>query len=68
MKTPAQKKGHGGARSNAGVKAADGVKGLKRVNVTLDEESDAIARRLGDGDRSLGLRRALRIANEQEPA
>lgn len=58
----------GGARRNAGVKAADGATGVKRFNVTLDPASDEIAKRLGDGDRSLGLRRALQIAKDHKPA
>lgn len=59
---------HGGARENCGVKAADGVKGVKRVNITIDPESDAIAQRIGEGDRSLGIRRALAMAKgNQQP-
>lgn len=58
----------GGARANAGVKAADGATGLKRFNVTLDPASDEIAKRLGGGDRSLGLRLALQIAKDRKPA
>lgn len=58
----------GGARPNAGVKAADGATGVKRFNVTLDPASDEIAKRLGGGDRSLGLRRALQIAKDHKPA
>lgn len=54
---------HGGARSGAGAKAADGASGMRRVNVTLDDASDEIAKRLGGGDRSLGIRRALAIAD-----
>lgn len=62
---------HGGARENCGVKTADGVKGVKRVNITIDPISDAIAHELGrkeDGssDRSLGIRRALAIAKEKQ--
>ena len=53
---------HGGQRDGAGRVGADGVTGVRRVNVTLDAESDAIAKRLGEGDRSLGIRRALAIA------
>ncbi len=53
---------HGGQREGAGRVGADGVTGVRRVNITLDAESDAIAKRLGDGDRSLGIRRALAIA------
>lgn len=54
---------HGGARPGAGAKAGDGATGMRRVNITLDDVSDAIARRLGGGDRSLGIRRALAIAD-----
>lgn len=58
----------GGAREGAGAKTADGVVGVRRHTVTLDAESDAIAKRLGDGDRSLGIRRALQIATSLKPA
>jgi len=50
---------HGGPGRGQGVKAADGVTGLKRVNVSLDEASIAAAKALGDGEVSLGIRRAL---------
>ena len=50
---------HGGPGRGQGIKAADGATGLKRVNVSLDEASIAAAKALGDGEVSLGLRRAL---------
>lgn len=50
---------HGGPGRGQGIKAADGVTGLKRVNVSLDEASIAIAKALGGGEVSLGIRRAL---------
>jgi len=50
---------HGGPGRGQGVKAADGATGLKRVNVSLDEASIAAAKKLGDGEVSLGIRRAL---------
>ncbi len=56
-------RGRGGAREGAGPKTADGARGVSRYNVSLDDASDQIARKLGDGDRSLGIRRALAIAN-----
>jgi hypothetical protein len=52
----------GGARAGSGAKPADGASGMTRYNITLDDASDAIARALGDGDRSLGIRRALALA------
>lgn len=68
-KTTAKK--HGGVRANSGIKPADGAKGLKRVNITIDPISDAIAHEFGlkeDGssDRSLGIRRALAIAKAHQ--
>ena len=57
-----QKKGkerRGGAGRNQGRKTEDGTRGLKRLNVTLDVESVERARRLGDGNVSLGLRKAV---------
>jgi len=48
----------GGMRKGSGVKAADGATGLKRTNITIDAESAGILRALGDGDLSLGIRRA----------
>jgi len=59
MKAVAVNTKRGGARPNAGPKPADGVRGVTRYNVTLDDQSEAIARQLGEGDRSLGIRRAL---------
>lgn len=50
---------HGGPGRGQGVKAADGATGLKRVNVSLDDASIEAARALGDGEVSLGIRRAL---------
>jgi hypothetical protein len=50
--------GHGGARTGGGKRAADGVQGMIRKNVTLDKASIAALRALGDGDLSLGIRRA----------
>lgn len=48
----------GGPGRGQGVKAADGATGLKRVNVSLDEASIDALRQFGDGELSLGIRRA----------
>lgn len=48
----------GGPGRGQGAKAADGATGLKRVNVSLDEASIEALRQLGDGELSLGIRRA----------
>lgn len=61
-KPPAKQRG--GARAGTGPKPADGAKDVKRVNITIDPKSDQIAHEIGEGDRSLGIRRALAIANE----
>jgi len=50
--------GRGGAGRGQGVKAADGATGLKRTNITIDQESADALRAFGDGDLSLGIRRA----------
>lgn len=50
--------GQGGPGRGQGLKAADGATGLKRTNITIDAESASILRALGDGDLSLGIRRA----------
>ena len=49
---------HGGPRRNQGRRAADGATGLRRVNVTIDDTSADKLRAHGDGDLSLGIRRA----------
>ena len=58
----AAKPRRGGARPGGGRPAADGARGMTRRNVTLDDETVDAARKLGDGDLSLGLRRAVIIA------
>lgn len=63
-KHPAKQRG--GARAGAGPKPADGAKDVKRVNITIDPKSDQIAHEIGEGDRSLGIRRALAIAKDQQ--
>lgn len=59
------KERRGGARVGTGPKPADGVKGVSRYNVTLDDASEALARELGGGDRSLGIRNALAMARSK---
>lgn len=49
---------HGGPGRGQGLKAADGATGLKRTNITIDDDSKDILRAFGDGDLSLGIRRA----------
>lgn len=50
--------GRGGAGRGQGVKAADGATGLKRRNISIDDASADVLRAFGDGDLSLGIRRA----------
>lgn len=50
--------GSGGPGRGQGLKAADGATGLKRTNITIDPESAETLRAFGDGDLSLGIRRA----------
>jgi hypothetical protein len=55
---------HGGAGRNQGRKTEDGTRELKRLNVMLDVESVERARRFGDGNLSLGIRKAIaRLSN-----
>lgn len=49
---------HGGAGRGQGVKAADGATGLKRRTISIDDASAEILRQFGDGELSLGIRRA----------
>ncbi len=50
--------GSGGPGRGQGLKAADGASGLKRTNITIDTASAETLRAIGDGDLSLGIRRA----------
>jgi len=50
--------GHGGPGRGQGLKAADGATGLKRINITINQEHIDILRDFGDGKLSLGIRRA----------
>lgn len=49
---------HGGPGRGQGLKAADGATGLKRRNISIDDASADTLRQFGDGDLSLGIRRA----------
>ena len=50
--------GSGGPGRGQGLKAADGATGLNRTNITIDAASADTLRAFGDGDLSLGIRRA----------
>lgn len=50
--------GRGGPGRGQGRKPADGATGIKRRNVSIDDASAEILRKLGDGDLSLGIRLA----------
>jgi hypothetical protein len=52
----------GGRRAGAGRKAEDGAEGTARYNVALDEETVKKARKLGNGNLSLGIRKAVDAA------
>lgn len=54
----AERTGQGGPGRGQGRKSADGVGSVARKNVTLDADSVETLRALGDGDLSLGIRRA----------
>ena len=47
---------HGGAREGAGKPAEDKASGLQRYQVLLDPKTVDKARKIGDGNLSLGLR------------
>lgn len=66
VRKPAPPLSRGGAREGSGPKPADGARDMSRVNITIDAKSDAIAKEIGEGDRSLGIRRALAIAKDQQ--
>lgn len=52
--------GRGGPGRGQGRKSADGATGLKRRSISIDDASADILRRFGDGDLSLGIRRAAK--------
>jgi hypothetical protein len=56
--------GHGGPGRGQGRKPIDDAKGLKRRNVTIDDESAEKLRAYGDGDLSLGVRRAAKLVSK----
>lgn len=49
---------HGGPGRGQGIKAADGATGLERRSISIDPASAETLRAFGDGDLSLGIRRA----------
>lgn len=56
--------GRGGPGRGGGRKPADGATGLKRRNISIDDDRADVLRAFGDGDLSLGIRRAAdRIKN-----
>lgn len=55
---------HGGPGRGQGLKAADGATGLKRRNISIDDARRDILRALGDGDLSLGIRRAADLVSK----
>lgn len=59
----------GGAGRGQGRKPADGATDLKRRNISIDDARAELLRRLGDGDLSLGIRRAAdAVAKELDMA
>lgn len=56
----------GGAGRGQGRKAIDSAGPLVRKTVTLDEPSIAILRELGEGDLSVGIRRAAALARARK--
>lgn len=60
-----QVKKRGGPRPGSGRKTHDGAKGLTRHMVTLDPETVGMMRLIGEGQLSLGIRRAAILAREK---
>lgn len=54
----ALKSTHGGPGRGQGLKAVDGATGLTRRNISIDDASADVLRKYGDGDLSVGIRRA----------
>jgi hypothetical protein len=50
---------HGGKRQGAGRPTEDDAQGLKRVIVMLNDHHVQAAKKIGGGNVSLGIRRAL---------
>jgi hypothetical protein len=50
--------GRGGPGRGQGKKSSDGATGIKRRNISIDDASADTLRQFGDGDLSLGIRRA----------
>lgn len=53
--------GRGGAGRGQGRKAVDGAGPIERKTVTLDADTITTLRTLGDGDLSVGIRRAAAL-------
>jgi hypothetical protein len=49
----------GGPGRNQGRKTADGAHDLKRINVMLDDSTIGKANDIGEGNLSLGIRKAV---------
>ena len=65
--TTKPKSTHGGPGRGGGRKAADGATGLVRRNIMIDEQSATKLRAHGDGDLSLGIRRAAATLPAETP-
>lgn len=61
-----KKENRGGPGRGQGLKAADGATGLKRVNITINPPRADILRNFGDGDLSLGIRRAADLIEKNQ--
>ena len=58
----------GGAGLGQGRKTLDGARSMRVFSVTLDDTANEIARALGSGDRSAGIRMALKLAQQTHEA
>lgn len=66
-KSSSDKPKRGGRRANAGRPSLDGIEGLKRRNVVLDDSTVEKAQLLGAGNLSAGLRVAVNTVLPDDP-
>ena len=62
-----KKQRRGGARPNAGRPTLDDTESLRRVNVTLDKSAIKKGVQIGEGNLSLGIRRAIKNWTQTRP-
>lgn len=63
---PTGLRGRGGPGRLQGRKSKDAMVNVKRVTITIDDLCDMLAKQCGRGDRSLGVRNAVRFAQHED--